>query len=320
MLILSTIIPNESIQTKMKDAFSDLNFIYQEKWTDEPQWTDEPLSEAEILITYGEDLTEEVIGKATNLKWIMVMSAGMELMPFKAIEDRGILVTNARGIHKIPMAEYTIGMLLQYEKKMKLLMKNEGEELWDRKIEVGELNGKKMLILGAGAIGGEVARLGKAFRMTIMGVNRSGKPVESIDRLYTLDHLLEALPEADYIISVLPSTVETKDLLQKEHFKAMKDSAVFVNIGRGDLVNEEVLIEALETKELAHAILDVFDPEPLGKGHPFWRMENVTVTPHLSSKSGEYLPRTFAIFEKNMLEYLKAGKDFINVIDLSRGY
>ncbi|SNT14447.1 Phosphoglycerate dehydrogenase [Bacillus sp. OK838] len=314
MLILSTIIPDEGIQTKMKDAFPGLNFIYQEGWMDER------LSEAEILITYGEDLTEKIIGKAANLKWIMVMSAGMELMPFKAIEERGILVTNAKGIHKIPMAEYTIGMLLQYEKKLKLLMKNEREEMWDRKIEVGELNGKTMLVLGAGAIGGEVARLGKAFRMTTLGVNRSGKPVESIDRLYTLDNLLEAIPGADYIVSVLPSTDETKDLLQKEHFKAMKESAVFVNIGRGDLIEEEVLIEALEAGELAHAILDVFDPEPLEKGHPFWRMENVTVTPHLSSKSGEYLSRTFAIFEKNMREYLKSGKDFINVIDLSRGY
>ncbi|MGE7186036.1 D-2-hydroxyacid dehydrogenase [Peribacillus sp. NPDC006672] len=314
MLILSTIIPNEGIQTKMKDAFPELNFIYQE------EWKDERLSEAEILITYGEDLTEKTIGKAANLKWIMVMSAGMELMPFKAIEERGILVTNARGIHKIPMAEYTIGMLLQYEKKLKLLMKNEREEMWDRKIEVGELNSKTMLVLGAGAIGGEVARLGKAFGMTTLGVNRSGKPVESIDRLYTLDNLLEAIPGADYIVSVLPSTDETKKLLQKEHFKAMKESAVFVNIGRGDLIDEEVLTEALEAGELAHAILDVFDPEPLEKEHHFWRMENVTVTPHLSSKSGEYLPRTFAIFEKNMREYLKAGKDFINVIDLSRGY
>lgn len=131
MLILSTIIPNEGIQTKMKDAFPELNFIYQEGWMDER------LSEAEILITYGEDLTEKIIGKAANLKWIMIMSAGMELMPFKAIEERGILVTNAKGIHKIPMAEYTIGMLLQYEKKLKLLMKNEREEMWDRKIKVG---------------------------------------------------------------------------------------------------------------------------------------------------------------------------------------
>nr|WP_311380680.1 NAD(P)-dependent oxidoreductase [Bacillus sp. ISL-78] len=122
------------------------------------------------------------------MKWIMVMSAGMELMPFNAIEERGIMVTNARGIHKIPMAEYTIGMLLQYEKKLKLLMKNEKEELWNRKIEVGELNGKTMLIMGVGAIGGEVARLGKAFGMKTIGMNRSGKPVESIDHLYVLDH------------------------------------------------------------------------------------------------------------------------------------
>ncbi|MGE6379297.1 D-2-hydroxyacid dehydrogenase [Peribacillus muralis] len=314
MLLFSTIIPDESIQTRMKYVFPDLTFVYQ------AGWTDGPLSEAEVFITYGEDLTEEIIEKAKNLKWIMVMSAGMELLPFKAIEKRGIMVTNARGIHKIPMAEYTIGMILQYEKKLKLLMKNEREERWDRKIEVGELNGKTMLVIGTGAIGGEVARLGKAFRMTTLGVNRSGKPVEYIDHIYTLECLLEVMPNADYIVSVLPSTDETMHLLHEEHFKAMKESAVFINIGRGDLVKEEVLLNALESGELAHAILDVFDPEPLRKGHPFWRMENVTVTPHLSSKSGEYLPRTFAIFENNMLEYLKAGKEFINVIDLSRGY
>ncbi|WP_340372797.1 D-2-hydroxyacid dehydrogenase [Peribacillus sp. FSL E2-0218] len=314
MLILSTIIPDEGIQTRMKEGFPDSTFVYH------AGWADGPLSEAEVFITYGEDLTEEIIGKAKNLKWIMVMSAGMELLPFKAIEKRGIMVTNARGIHKIPMAEYTIGMLLQYEKKLKLLMKNEREERWDRKIEVGELNGKTMLVIGTGAIGGEVARLGKAFRMTTLGMNRSGKPVECIDRMYTLDCLLEVISRADYIVSVLPSTAETKHLLQMEHFIAMKDSAVFVNIGRGDLVKADVLQKALESGELAHAILDVFDPEPLRNGHPFWSMENVTVTPHLSSKSGEYLPRTFAIFEQNMLEYSKAGKDFINVIDLSKGY
>lgn len=314
MLILSTIIPNEDIQTKMARTFPSIQFTYQENWTEEA------LQKAEILITYGEDLTDEIIEKAINVKWIMVMSAGMELMPFTAIEKQGIMVTNARGIHKIPMAEYTIGMLLQYEKKLKQLIENETDEMWDRKIEVGELNGKTMLILGAGAIGGEVARLGKAFRMTTLGVNRSGKMVEHIDRLYALTELVEALPEADYIISVLPSTNETKDLLQKEHFQAMKNTAVFMNIGRGDLVKEEVLVEAMQKQELAHAILDVFDPEPLEKRHPFWSMENVTVTPHLSSKSSEYLPRTFSIFEQNLLIYLKGGRDFINIINPQRGY
>lgn len=314
MLILSTIIPKEDIQTKMTRAFPDLTFLYQETWTDEK------LQEAEILITYGEDLTDEIIERAVNVKWIMVMSAGLELMPMTSIEKRGIMVTNARGIHKIPMAEYTMGMLLQYEKKLKQLIENEADEIWDRKIEVGELNGKTMLILGTGAIGGEVARLAKAFRMTTLGVNRSGKAVEHIDHHYALTEIGEALPKADYIICVLPSTPETKDLLKKEHFQAMKSSAVFVNIGRGDLVKEEVLVEAMENHELAHAILDVFEPEPLEKGHPFWSMDNVTVTPHLSSKSSEYLPRTFAIFEENMKEFLQKGNDFINVIDPKKGY
>ena len=152
MLILSTIIPNEDIQKKMNRAFPDLTFLYQETWTAEK------LQEAEILITYGEDLTDEIIERAVNVKWIMVMSAGLELMPMTSIEKSGIMVTNARGIHKIPMAEYTMGMLLQYEKKLKQLIENEADEIWDRKIEVGELNGKTMLILGTGAIGGEVAR------------------------------------------------------------------------------------------------------------------------------------------------------------------
>ncbi|MFJ7830532.1 D-2-hydroxyacid dehydrogenase [Peribacillus sp. NPDC097284] len=314
MLVFSTIIPNEDIQKKMAQAFPDLTFIYQETWADEK------LQEAEVLITYGEDLTDEIIEEAVNVKWIMVMSAGLELMPFAAIEKRGIMVTNARGIHKIPMAEYTIGMLLQYEKKLKQLIENEAGEIWDRKIEVGELNGKTMLILGTGAIGGEVARLAKAFRMTTLGVNRSGKAVEHIDHLYALTELERALPKADYIVSVLPSTDETKDLLKKEHFKAMKRTAVFVNIGRGDLFKEDVLIEVMQEHELAHVILDVFEPEPLVKGHPFWNMEQVTVTPHLSSKSGEYLPRTFSIFEENMKVYLKDGKDFINIIDPKKGY
>ena len=314
MLIVSTIVPSEEIQQQMNEAFPDHEFIYQNKWTEAG------LRKADILITYGEDLTERDIEIAEHLKWIMVMSAGLEMMPFKAIEKRGILVTNARGIHKIPMAEYTIGMLLQYEKKLKLLLENEKEQIWDHGIDVGELNGKTMLIIGTGAIGGEIARLAKAFRMKTMGVNRSGRKIEYIDELHRISELNKILPDADYVVSILPSTEETRNLLQKEHFASMKSSAVFMNLGRGDLVKEDTLLEALENHEIAHAILDVFDPEPVRKGHPFWQMENVTVTPHLSSRSGEYLPRTFGIFERNFREYLSGGSDFLNVVDPKRGY
>ncbi|RFU69383.1 D-2-hydroxyacid dehydrogenase [Bacillus sp. V59.32b] len=316
MQILSTLIPPEHLQTDMNKKFPSHKFHYQKGIATE----DPKLKEAEIIITYGEDLTDEHIKKAENLKWIMVMSAGLEKMPFEAIDEKNILVTNARGIHKIPMAEYTIAMLLQYEKQLKLLLENEAQEKWDRRIKVGELNNKTILIIGTGAIGSEVARLGKAFQMKTLGVNRSGKSVEYIDSIHSQNELSEVLPQADYIVSVLPSTGETQNLLMMEHFKVMKDSAVFMNIGRGDLYKEEILQEALHNHEIAHAVLDVFGQEPLPEGHPFWGLDNVTVTPHISSITKNYLPRSFEIFERNFEEYIKGGNEYLNVIDPKRGY
>lgn len=314
MKIYSSILPSQAIQSDVKKAFPDVDFEFYKGILKES------FLEAEILITYGEDLTEELIYETEKLKWIMVMSAGMEKMPFAACKERGIVITNARGIHKIPMAEFTIGMMLQHVKQMKTLWENEQAELWERKLPMQELCEKTLLILGIGAIGGEIARLAKAFRMETIGVNRSGAKVEWADSVYTMEHLKEALPAADFIVSVLPSTSETKEFLGSSHFDLMKDSAVFINIGRGDLVKEEVLLAALQEKKISHAYLDVFDPEPLAEGHPFWKMDNVTVTPHISSLTKNYLPRSFEIFKHNLQTYIKNDGDYINVIDMDRGY
>ncbi|WP_110926507.1 D-2-hydroxyacid dehydrogenase [Bacillus massiliglaciei] len=314
MLILSTIIPPQAIQKEMERKFPNEQFVYRKGWDEDY------LSKAEILITYGEDLTEAEIQKAGQLKWIMVMSAGLEKMPLSTIAAQNILVTNARGIHKIQMAEYTIGVLLQYEKRLKRLIAQEEKGVWDRKLMMGELAGKKMAVLGTGAIGGEIARLAKAFRMETIGVNRSGRSVEHVDRMYRMEELDAVLAEADYVVSILPSTPETRHLLQPEHFKRMKKSAVFVNLGRGDLVKSEDLMDALQKGEIAHAFLDVFDQEPLKPDHPFWTMDNVTVTPHVSSKTDQYLPRSFRIFEENFKEYTTGGENYINRIDLEKGY
>jgi len=128
------------------------------------------------------------------------------------------------------------------------------------------------------------------------------------------------LPKADFIVSVLPSTKETKHFLEKNHFDLMKNSSVFINIGRGDLIQEDVLMAALQEGKIAHAYLDVFYTEPLAEDHPFWRMENVTVTPHISSLTKNYMPRSFEIFKQNLHTYIKKDADFINVIDMDRGY
>ncbi|WP_028390313.1 D-2-hydroxyacid dehydrogenase [Bacillus cihuensis] len=314
MLVLSTIVPSKTIQTDLETKFPDIDFHFQE------DLEKGALSEAEVLITYGEDLENQHIRNAPKLKWIMVMSAGLEKMPFEVIIERDILVTNARGIHKIPMAEYTFAMVLLHEKKGRLLLENERNAKWDRDVRVGELNGKTMLILGTGAIGGEIARIAKAFNMKTVGLNRSGRPTEYMDHIVQKKDILIELSQADYIISILPSTHETKGFVKSEHFKAMKNSAVFVNIGRGDVVDENILLSALANQEIAHAVLDVFDPEPLAKDHPFWEMDNVTVTSHLSSRSYKYLPRAFQIFEQNLAIYLEGKSNFVNEVDPEKGY
>ncbi|EAR64284.1 D-3-phosphoglycerate dehydrogenase [Bacillus sp. NRRL B-14911] len=314
--IVSSLQPEKDLQDKIKNTFPDAAFEFYESM----EQAEGALSQAEVFITYGEDLTAAHIESAKKLKWIMVMSAGLELMPLKECEERGILITNARGVHSIPMAEFALGMMLMHEKKAKKLIVNEENEVWDRNIQMGELRGKTMLILGTGAIGSEIARLGKAFGLKTWGINRSGSPVPHIDSLFSLEELDILLPEADFLISVLPSTGETRHLLRMEHFRRMKNSAVFINLGRGDVAGEEILLDVMQKRLISHAYLDVFETEPLEKGHPFWKLDNITVTPHLSSRSAMYLPRSFEIFAHNLHTYIQSGNDYVNKIDPGKGY
>lgn len=316
MIILSSAKIKHSIQEELIKAYPEINFLFYTSM-DEAKGH---LSEADILLTYGEDLTPEIIGNASSLKWINVISAGMDRMPFESIDEKGILVTNARGIHKGPMAEYTVAMMLQISRNAKQLIANEQMGKWDRTVSMSEISGKTIGILGVGAIGAEIARLAKAFNMYVVGMNRSGNPVNNVDEIYQEDRINRVIMQSDFLVSVLPSTNETYHFLREEHFKAMKPTSVFINIGRGSTVFEEDLIRALEQGYIQHAVLDVMDQEPLPEDHPFWKMENVTVTPHLSGISPHYQARAITLFKENLTVYLKNGSNYINKIDLKRGY
>ncbi len=316
MNILFTFEPVPYLVEDIENQFPNCTFSYVKRIADEQ----DKLQDAEIIVTYGEDLTDEQIKRAEKLKWIMVASAGLEKMPFKAIKAKNILVTNAKGIHKVPMAEFTLGLMLQHVKNFTSIKKQEEQQNWSRRLPMSELYGKTVLILGAGAIGGELARLAKAFNMNVIGVNRSGKEVENVDQVLTISAIDDVLNKADFIISVLPSTNETKYLLTDSHFNKMKQSAVFINIGRGDLVDEEVLLKAIQEKKIDHAYLDVFREEPLPKDHQFWSMDGITVTPHISSITKNYQPRALDIFKQNLNTYINKENHFINVIDVEKGY
>ncbi|MFC7372318.1 D-2-hydroxyacid dehydrogenase [Fictibacillus iocasae] len=317
MYILSSARLRTPIKESLVSTFPEMTFLFANRMNEGQHH----LHKADILITYGEDLTEELIEKAERLKWIMVISAGLEKMPFQILKDKNILVTNARGIHAIPMAEFAISCLLQSAKQTKKLYGHEEDKVWDRTVPMTEISGKTIGILGAGAIGTEIARLSKAFSMTTLGFSRSGTKGPHFNEVHSRPQDLPTVFErCDFIVNVLPYTQETDRLIGTSLFTRMKREAVFINIGRGRTVVEDELTQALQQEQFAHAFLDVFETEPLSETSPLWEMENVTVTPHLSSITPQYQERAIALFEENLRLYVKGNKELTNIIPLERGY
>lgn len=275
--------------------------------------------EVTILVTYGSDLTEEILDEMTDLKWVMVASAGVDKLPLEKLGKRGILVTNVSGIHKTPMAESVLAHILSLNRALPLIQEQQKQKVWE-KMKSSELRGSSALILGPGAIGGEIGRLLQAFGVYTIGCSRSGGGHDGMDEDISFAHIHERLPESDYIISVLPSTQETRWILDSSHFQQMKKSAVFMNFGRGDLVKEQVIVESLQQGEIAHAVLDVFEQEPLPVESPLWEMKNCTVSPHVSALSAKYVERALEIFKENLQVWLSEDGEYKNVIETERGY
>lgn len=314
MVVLFTFKIKDEHERQLRDEFPDTDFQFAGK-------LDVGLiAEAEIIVTYGEDLSENEIEQAKKLKWVMVASAGLEKMPLQKLEERQILVTNVRGIHKTPMAESVLAHILSLKRSLPKIYEFQRQGEWSKKLGSSELKGSTAVILGPGAIGSEIGRLLQAFGVFTIGCNRSGRLSEHMNEMISFEKLIARLPDADIIISVLPSTPETRGLLTEEHFDAMKDEAIFMNFGRGDVVDEQVLIDALKNEKIGHAVLDVFEKEPLTSEHPFYRMANVTVSPHVSSHSSEYIPRSLRVFTYNLRKWLNGEDDVQNKIDLKRGY
>lgn len=218
------------------------------------------------------------IEKFTSLRYIQLTSAGADRVPTDYISEHGIVLKNAAGVYAAPMAEWTVMRLLELYKNADKLFANRG---WNKDRTWRELGGKTACIVGFGAYGAEVAKRLKAFDVKVCIVNRSVKESSFADEFYTMDKLNDALAEADIVILAIALTDETKHLMNAERFAAMKDGAVFINATRGGLVDENALIDALESK-LAGAALDVFETEPLPDDSPLWQTQNLLISPHNS--------------------------------------
>lgn len=277
---------------------------------------------AEIIIAWGDPkfLNIDYCLWDRNLQWIHCLSAGVEnLMASPVVEIPGLHITNSQGIHGTPISEHVVGFLLCHYRKFREIYENEKKSRWFREFGPQELSGRTVCIVGAGSIGRGIARRLKAFDTTVLGVKRTSAVLEHFDRVYTTEHLDEALAPADVIIMVAPMTPETQNMFNRERFEKLERAPVFINVGRGKTVDTKALVEALEKGKLSGAMLDAVEPEPLPPDHPLWRMENVLVSPHISADSDKYFERAFRKFAA-MAEYYRNGRPFPSEIDLSRSY
>lgn len=279
-----------------------------------PSEAAQAVGEAEIL--YAWKFPPQLYAKAQRLKWLQAMGAGVDWAIVPELPP-GVILTRAPGVFGPWMAEYVIGWCSWVTQRVETYREAQRQRRWLDHVLPDRLLGKTLAIVGLGDIGRDIARAALAFGMRVLGVSRRGRLVREAERVYPVSQMARALRQADFVVVLLPLTPETHGIIGADAFAAMKPTAWLVNIARGAVVNEAALLEALEQRRIAGAILDVFATEPLPPHHPLWRMDNVVITPHIAGPS---TPEEIApVFNDNLARYL-AGRPLRHVVDRKRGY
>lgn len=279
----------------------------------------EELDTIEVLVCRDRDLTEEFIEKCTNLKMIFVVSAGVERVPFAFVREKGILVANAAGICDDSISDYVLGTMLAFSCKIYDCVLYKEQSYWKPYLYTNTLRGKNLTIVGTGRIGKAICLKAKAFGLNVTGIRRNVKPEDGFDRIDSIANLDRILPESDYVVSTVPLTEETYHLFDSDKFTKMKESAVFINISRGKVVDEAALLCALKKKNIYGAALDVFETEPLPKESKLWEAENLIISPHSSGRLSDFMDYAMEIFAVNYDDYKNARK-LTNQVNLDLGY
>lgn len=269
------------------------------------------------------DLPRDLIQQANRLRWLQLWGAGADWVPtMPGLAQRDLVITNASGLHAIPISEHILALLLAFGRDIHGSVQAQNRKEWLRHTsqDVFELAGRTLLLIGVGAIGGRTAQIGHALGLRIVGVRRNPALAHpAVAQMAGPDRLLDFLPQADFVVITAPLTPETRNMMGEAEFRAMKRSAYLINIGRGQTIQEEILVRALQQGWIAGAGLDVFATEPLPPESPLWEMKNVIVTAHYSGETDVYAERAFAIFLENLRRYV-AGEPLHNVIDKQLGY
>ena len=289
-------------------------------------------------VLYAFHLPNDLLSRAPRLRWIQLHSAGADHLLGHHIIKSDLIITTTSGIHATPIAEYAFASILAWSRRVPQMLYYQNRREWPKgrwDIFVGqELRGATLGIVGYGSIGREVGRIGRCFGMRVVATKRSAGEVKDmgyrvpgtgdpegqiLDRIYPPERLGEMLAECDFVVISLPLTPETEGLIGEGELRAMKPSAYLVNVSRGEIVDEPVLIRALQEGWIAGAGLDVFEREPLSPDSPLYDLDNVILSPHVAGFSPHYDERASDLFAENLRRYL-AGEELLNLVDKEMGY
>ena len=296
---------------------------------------DGPLDDVEVMLRgwLSSDAFDRIVARAPHLSWVHSATSGVERALTPAARERGLVVTNARGVFSRPIAEYVLMMILAVSRRLPQLLELQRERTW-QPLEGAELRDVTVGIVGLGSIGRAVGTLAKGFGCRVVAVRRraaagsaaggpdedgmTGEAVE-FDRVGGPETLPELLGESDFIVLAAPLTPETEEMINAETLAMVKPGAWLINVARGRLVDERALLRALRDGELGGAVLDTFRDEPLPPMSTFYDLPNVIVTPHTAWSSGRVLDRSVELFCDNLRRFA-TGEPLLNVVDPSAGY
>jgi phosphoglycerate dehydrogenase-like enzyme len=267
-------------------------------------------------------LLREVFLMCPEVRWVHSRSAGLERSLFAELIESPVPLTNGTGVYSPALGEFALATILYFAKDFRRMVRNQMAGVWEA-FEVMPVAGQTVGIIGYGDIGRAVATIVRAVGMRVLAVKRHAQTPCSgshlVDEIYSPDRRVEMLSRCDYVVAAAPLTAETCGMIGQPEFAAMKSTAVVINVGRGPVINEQAMIRALSTGRIRGAALDVFDQEPLRYGHPFYKLENVLLSPHCGGHTADWLDQAMQFF-RAQFERLRKGEPLLNVVNKKLGY
>lgn len=282
------------------------------------------VTQASVLFNWSGSLAlvKQAFGMCQNLRWVHSRSVGLERTLFPELVESAAPLTNGVGVFSASLGEFTVGAILYFAKDFRRMIRNQQAGLWEA-FDIVPVAGQTVGLIGYGDIGHAVGARVQALGMTVLAVKRHISASDSRDpliaQMYAPERRLEMLSHCDYVVVAAPLTSDTLGMIGEAEFAAMKPTAVVINVGRGPVIKEEAMLKALSSGRIKGAALDVFDQEPLPEGHPFYKLENVLLSPHCADHTPDWLDNAMQFFITQFKRF-RREEPLLNVVDKKLGY